>query len=53
MLLEVLEARIEHDVRQALDEDLGNGDVTALLLWLELVARQSGSPLKQAPGRPR
>lgn len=28
-------------------------DVTALLLWLELAARQSGSTLKQAPGRPR
>lgn len=32
MLLEVLEARIEHDVRQALEEDLGNGDVSALLI---------------------
>mgnify|MGYP001818570564 FL=1 len=32
MLLEVLEARIEHDDRQALEEDLGNGDVSALLI---------------------
>lgn len=32
MLLEVLEARIEHDVRQALEEDLGSGDVSALLI---------------------
>jgi len=32
MLLEALEARIDHDVRGALAEDLGNGDITAQLI---------------------
>jgi nicotinate-nucleotide pyrophosphorylase (carboxylating) len=32
MLLEALEARIEHDVRCALEEDLGSGDITAELI---------------------
>lgn len=32
MLLEVLEARVGQDIRQALEEDLGSGDVTALLI---------------------
>jgi nicotinate-nucleotide pyrophosphorylase (carboxylating) len=32
MLLEVLEARIEQDVRHALAEDLGSGDITARLI---------------------
>lgn len=32
MLLEALETQIEHDVRNALEEDLGNGDITAQLV---------------------
>lgn len=32
MLLEALDAQIEHDVRHALDEDMGNGDITAQLI---------------------
>jgi nicotinate-nucleotide pyrophosphorylase (carboxylating) len=32
MLLEALEAQIEQDVRRALDEDLGSGDITARLI---------------------
>jgi nicotinate-nucleotide pyrophosphorylase (carboxylating) len=32
MLLEALEAQIEQDVRRALDEDLGSGDITAQLI---------------------
>ena len=32
MLLEALETQIEHDVRNALEEDLGNGDITARLV---------------------
>ena len=32
MLLEALEARIDHDVRGALAEDLGSGDITAQLI---------------------
>jgi len=32
MLLEALEAQIESDVRRALDEDLGSGDITAELI---------------------
>jgi len=36
MLLEVLEAHIDATVRQALAEDLGNGDITADLLPAEL-----------------
>lgn len=32
MLLEVLEAQIEHDIRNALEEDLGSGDITARLV---------------------
>ena len=32
MLLEALEARIEQDARRALDEDIGNGDITAQLI---------------------
>ncbi len=32
MLLEALEAQIEHDVRCALEEDLGTGDITAELI---------------------
>ena len=32
MLLETLEAQIEHDVRNALAEDIGNGDITAQLI---------------------
>jgi nicotinate-nucleotide pyrophosphorylase (carboxylating) len=32
MLLEALEAQIEQDVRHALDEDLGSGDITAQLI---------------------
>jgi len=32
MLLEALEAQIEHDVRNALEEDLGSGDITAQLV---------------------
>jgi len=32
MLLEALEAQIEHDTRNALEEDLGSGDITAQLV---------------------
>ncbi|HHJ15910.1 MAG TPA: carboxylating nicotinate-nucleotide diphosphorylase [Gammaproteobacteria bacterium] len=32
MLLEALDARITHDVRYALEEDLGSGDITAQLV---------------------
>jgi len=32
MLLEALEAQIDHDVRNALEEDLGSGDITARLV---------------------
>ncbi|MEN8802503.1 MAG: carboxylating nicotinate-nucleotide diphosphorylase [Thiogranum sp.] len=32
MLLEALQAQIEEDVRRALDEDLGSGDITAQLI---------------------
>jgi nicotinate-nucleotide pyrophosphorylase (carboxylating) len=32
MLLEALEAQIEHDVRNALAEDIGSGDITARLI---------------------
>ena len=32
MLLEALETQIEQDVRRALDEDLGSGDITARLI---------------------
>ena len=32
MLLEALEAQIEEDVRRALDEDIGSGDITAQLI---------------------
>jgi len=32
MLLEAIEAQIDQDVRRALDEDLGSGDVTAQLI---------------------
>ncbi|MFQ5642406.1 MAG: carboxylating nicotinate-nucleotide diphosphorylase [Thiogranum sp.] len=32
MLLEALEAQIDHDVRNALEEDLGNGDISAQLV---------------------
>jgi len=32
MLLEALQAQIDQDVRRALDEDLGNGDITAQLI---------------------
>jgi len=32
MLLEALETQIEQDVRRALDEDLGSGDITAQLI---------------------
>ena len=32
MLLEALEAQIEHDIRNALEEDLGSGDITAQLV---------------------
>lgn len=32
MLLEVLDAQIEHDVRNALEEDLDSGDITAQLV---------------------
>jgi len=32
MLLEALETQIEHDIRNALEEDLGNGDITAQLV---------------------
>ncbi len=32
MLLEALEAQIEHDIRNALEEDLGDGDITARLV---------------------
>ncbi len=32
MLLEALETQIEHDIRNALEEDLGSGDITAQLV---------------------
>ena len=32
MLLEALDAQIEQDVRHALDEDIGNGDISAQLI---------------------
>jgi len=32
MLLEALEAQVEHDIRNALEEDLGSGDITAQLV---------------------
>jgi len=32
MLLEALDARVTHDVRYALEEDLGSGDITAQLV---------------------
>jgi nicotinate-nucleotide pyrophosphorylase (carboxylating) len=41
MLLEAIEARIEHDVSCALAEDLGSGDITAELIPEEQVGRAS------------
>jgi nicotinate-nucleotide pyrophosphorylase (carboxylating) len=32
MLLEALDAQIEQDVRHALSEDIGNGDISAQLI---------------------
>jgi nicotinate-nucleotide pyrophosphorylase (carboxylating) len=41
MLLEALEAQIEADVRRALDEDLGSGDITAELIPAERIWKAS------------
>ncbi|HHH45192.1 MAG TPA: carboxylating nicotinate-nucleotide diphosphorylase [Gammaproteobacteria bacterium] len=41
MLLEALEAQIEHDIRNALEEDLGNGDITAQLVPQDRVWKAS------------
>jgi nicotinate-nucleotide pyrophosphorylase (carboxylating) len=41
MLLEALDARIEHDVRCALAEDLGSGDITAELIPADRIWKAS------------
>ncbi len=41
MLLEALEAQIEQDVRHALDEDLGSGDISAQLIPADRVWKAS------------
>jgi nicotinate-nucleotide pyrophosphorylase (carboxylating) len=41
MLLETLEAQIEHDVRNALAEDIGSGDITAQLIPEERILKAS------------
>ena len=41
MLLEALQAQCEEDVRRALDEDLGNGDITAQLIPENRICRAS------------
>jgi nicotinate-nucleotide pyrophosphorylase (carboxylating) len=41
MLLEALDARIEHDVRGALAEDLGGGDITAELIPADRIWKAS------------
>jgi nicotinate-nucleotide pyrophosphorylase (carboxylating) len=41
MLLEALEAQIEQDVRRALDEDLGRGDITAQLIPEDRIRKAS------------
>lgn len=41
MLLEALDAQIEQDVRHALDEDIGNGDISAQLIPEESVWKAS------------
>jgi nicotinate-nucleotide pyrophosphorylase (carboxylating) len=41
MLLEALETQIEQDVRRALDEDLGSGDITARLIPEERICKAS------------
>ena len=41
MLLEALETQIEQDVRRALDEDLGSGDITAQLIPNERSSKAS------------
>ena len=41
MLLEALETQIEQDVRRALDEDLGSGDITAQLIPEDRISKAS------------
>ena len=41
MLLEALEAQIDQDVRRALDEDLGSGDITAQLIPEDRICKAS------------
>ncbi len=41
MLLEALEAQIESDVRRALEEDLGSGDISAALIPAERIWKAS------------
>jgi len=41
MLLEALEAQIGHDIRYALEEDMGSGDITAQLVPQELTWKAS------------
>ncbi|HHJ14348.1 MAG TPA: carboxylating nicotinate-nucleotide diphosphorylase [Gammaproteobacteria bacterium] len=48
MLLEALETRIAEDVRRALDEDLGSGDITARLIPRDRVWKASVYSREQA-----